>query len=216
MMKQIPMSGWLIVTATLLVLGTAMPVTADDKADCDQSNNLDLRIRGCTGLIASGELESGGTAAAYIRRGNAYRGIGDYGRAIADNHKAVANYDEAVQLKPDDATIYYNRGSAYRAKGDSFRSAAGCDGAVPIKLDYSLVFNSNGASDYDNAIADYGRAIELREDYATAYNGRGSVYRSIRDYDKAIADYSKAIEFRAVSTPEQNPAIGRRKSWPLC
>ena len=48
--------------------------------------------------------------------------------------------------------------------------------------------------EYDLAIADYNRAIELSPDYARAYASRGSAYRSLREYDLAIADYNRALE----------------------
>ena len=48
--------------------------------------------------------------------------------------------------------------------------------------------------DYDRAIADYNKALELDPKDATAYNNRGYAYRQKGDYDKAIADYDKALE----------------------
>jgi tetratricopeptide (TPR) repeat protein len=48
--------------------------------------------------------------------------------------------------------------------------------------------------DYNRAIADYSKAIELDPKSAYVYNKRGSVYSSKKDYDYAIADYVRAIE----------------------
>ena len=48
--------------------------------------------------------------------------------------------------------------------------------------------------DYDRAIADYDKAIELNPKLAPAYNDRGNVYSAKGDYDRAIADFDKAIE----------------------
>ena len=49
---------------------------------------------------------------------------------------------------------------------------------------------------YDQAIADYNMAIELKPDYAQAYVNRGNAYRDKGVIDRAIADYSKAIELK--------------------
>jgi tetratricopeptide (TPR) repeat protein len=49
--------------------------------------------------------------------------------------------------------------------------------------------------DYDGAIADCSKAIELDPKYAFAYNSRGAAKDHKGDYDGAIADFSKAIEF---------------------
>ncbi len=48
--------------------------------------------------------------------------------------------------------------------------------------------------EYDLAIADYNRALELSPNYARAYASRGSAYRSLREYELAIADYNRALE----------------------
>jgi tetratricopeptide (TPR) repeat protein len=47
---------------------------------------------------------------------------------------------------------------------------------------------------YDKAIEDYNRAIELDPQYASAYRSRGSAYRIKKDYNEAVTDYDKAIE----------------------
>jgi len=47
---------------------------------------------------------------------------------------------------------------------------------------------------YEKAIADYNKVIELAPNYANAYNYRGLAYYLLEQYEKAIADYNKAIE----------------------
>jgi tetratricopeptide (TPR) repeat protein len=49
---------------------------------------------------------------------------------------------------------------------------------------------------YEAAIADLGKAVELKPDYAEAYNGRGIVFYELKQFDKAINDFSKAIELK--------------------
>jgi tetratricopeptide (TPR) repeat protein len=64
-----------------------------------------------------------------------------------------------------DAKAYFNRGLAYDDKGQ-----------------------------YDQAISDYSKAIEINSGIAEAYINRGNAYSKKSQYDKAISDYSKAIE----------------------
>ena len=47
---------------------------------------------------------------------------------------------------------------------------------------------------YDLAIADFNRALELDPDYAEAYSNRGLTYDSKGEYERAIKDYNTAIE----------------------
>jgi tetratricopeptide (TPR) repeat protein len=77
----------IVTTVIALALGPTIAM-ANTAADCSQSDNLDLSIKACTEL-------------------NAYSDKKDYPAAIA-------NYGKALELRPDNAGIYYNRGRAYR------------------------------------------------------------------------------------------------------
>jgi tetratricopeptide (TPR) repeat protein len=72
-----------------------------------------------------------------------------------------------IEIKPDDAKAYNNRGLAYYEKGDN-----------------------------DRAIADYNKAIGLEPDDADTYNNRGNAYSAKGDKDRAIADYNRAIKLK--------------------
>ena len=92
----------------------------------------------------------------------------NFNRAIAfakkgDFDKEVADYTEAIRLKPDLADAYYGRGLALGKKGD-----------------------------VDRSIADFSDAIRLNPKYAPAYYDRGVAYGMKRGAeDSAIADYIK-------------------------
>jgi tetratricopeptide (TPR) repeat protein len=74
-----------------------------------------LVVAGCA---APGSSNSNPTSAeGYYNRGNACAAKGDHDCAIAD-------YDQAIKLKPDFAEAYYNRGNDYAAKGDYDRAIA--------------------------------------------------------------------------------------------
>lgn len=64
-----------------------------------------------------------------------------------------------------DFTFYQNRANAYFVKGN-----------------------------YDLAVVDYNKVIELNSKEATAYLSRGLAYYNTKFYDLAIGDYTKAIE----------------------
>jgi len=51
-----------------------------------------------------------------------------------------------------------------------------------------------GRKEYDKAIADYTKAIQIDPKFASAYSNRGSAYGMKGEYDKAIADFNKAME----------------------
>ena len=52
-------------------------------------------------------------------------------------------------------------------------------------------------NEYDKAIIEYSKSIDLKADYAEAYNSRGNVYYyNKKEYEKAFVDYNKAIELK--------------------
>src|SRR5208282_210583 len=84
-----------------------------------------------------------------------------------DDDHAIAEFSEAIRLKPDHSLAYYNRANAYSDKGD-----------------------------YDKAIADYNEAIRLNPNFVEAHYTRGVFYVHKGGYDKAIADYIEAIHLK--------------------
>ena len=66
---------------------------------------------------------------------------------------------------PNDAKAYYSRGTAY----------------------YYL-------NQYERAIKDFDRAIELNPNDVKAYYNRGIVYYDLKQYGRAIKDFDRAIE----------------------
>ena len=68
-----------------------------------------------------------------------------------------------MELQPNDADAYYNRGVAYAKKGD-----------------------------FDNAIKDYNTAIQLNPDDADAYCNRGEAWLHLQEWEKAKSDLMAA------------------------
>lgn len=92
--------------------------------------------------------------------------------AQGDLDHALADFTKAVELDPNDATDYFNRGTVYKDKGD-----------------------------LDRALADYNRVIALNPDDGGAYRKRGVVYEAKGDFARAQADYKQAdrLELQALT-----------------
>ncbi len=76
--------------------------------------------------------------------------------------------------------------------------AAGC-ATVQTELKDAAAYNNRGNAywnegQYDQAISDYNKALEINPRHTQAYNNRGVAYRSKGQYDQAISDYNKALE----------------------
>ena len=131
------------------------------------------------------------SAETYFLRGNTKYELGLYDTAIAD-------YDRAIRLKPDDAGAYNNRGNAKKMLKEYFAAIADYDMAIGLKPDYAFAYNNRGTAkgklkEYFAAISDYDMAIGLKPDYVNAYYNRGNAKANLKEYFAAISDYDTAI-----------------------
>ena len=95
---------------------------------------------------------------AYLVSAATWYGQNAYDRAIADCNRAI-------ELAPDSAVAYNNRGVVWAAKWE-----------------------------LENAIADFETAIRLSPSFTVPYQNRGVVFERIRESEKALADFVKADE----------------------
>ena len=77
---------------------------------CDSdASHPDIKIVACTRNIKSGRFIGQNLAIAFTNRGLAYKKKGQWEKAIAD-------FSEAINLKPDFVFAFSNRGNAYYGK----------------------------------------------------------------------------------------------------
>jgi tetratricopeptide (TPR) repeat protein len=114
---------WLV--CALAAVMTANHVQADGVADGNagmealKNQDYDKAIRMFTRALLVGKLSQDDSEFAYFNRGNAYAGAGDLDKAVAD-------YQKAIQIKPDDDDAQ----SALQAALDKKSGATGSASAV--------------------------------------------------------------------------------------
>lgn len=94
-----------------------------------------------------------------------YKKQADDNVSKGDLEIALANYNKAIQLSPQNSSLYLNR---------------------------ALVFLKK--KDYEKAIAEYDKVIELSPKDLIAYANRANSYEKIGNTEKAVTDYKKIIE----------------------
>ena len=147
-------SGWIalgLAIAGTMPSGSVPAQTQQEWMLCQDLRSPDYPIQGCTAVIQAGRQILDRLAFAYNNRGVAYRLKAEYDKAIAD-------FDEAIKLRPDYPNAFNNRGVAYRNKGD-----------------------------LDHAMADYDQSITLKPDYLAAYYNRGLVLQEKGAYRLPIS-----------------------------
>ena len=102
-----------MLAASAIITVSSAAAWADDKGDCRNNKNDDVRIAACSVLIQRDPKD----ALAYHHRGLAYQVKGNWDGAIAD-------YTKAIELRPNYPLAYESRGRAYASKGDYTHAVA--------------------------------------------------------------------------------------------
>ena len=189
-----------LILLSLALTGTAESDTFKTNAQhCIGSSDDDRTISACTWLLDSGRMSESSKPIAFNNRGLAYYNKGQHDRAIAD-------FDEAIRLRPDYPLAYSNRGNAYDEKGQYDRAIQDYDEAIRQRPDFAEAYFNRAyvrenKRQYERAIADYSEAIRLNPDYADAYGNRGMVYLATGNRAAAIRDLRRQYD------------LGSRPDW---
>jgi tetratricopeptide (TPR) repeat protein len=112
--------------------------------------------------------------------------------------KAIADYDQAIELDPTNPEVYYARGYALRLQREYDKAIADYGRAITLSPADAAPYTGRSIAwvekqEYAKALADCNKAIELDPTSAMVYTNRGVVWRKQQEYGKALADYDKAI-----------------------
>ena len=118
---------------------------------------------------------------------------------------AIKDFDAAINLVPDFADAYINRGYARKKMGDLEGAIEDYDTAIHLGEDYAYVYFIRAIAKADSgdkkgAIKDYDSAIRLDAAYTKAYVMRGGVKSYLGDTEGAIKDYNTVIRLKPENT----------------
>jgi tetratricopeptide (TPR) repeat protein len=138
------------------------------------------------------------------------RGIA-YGHCVTVNGckemlgNALADFNWALELDPEDSPAYINRALVYMYQDNYDDAIADCNRALEIDSQLAMAYLNRGAArfykgishyhmgNYDRAIADMGLVLKSKRYEVFAHNWRGLVYLKKEDYDRALADFYEAV-----------------------
>lgn len=135
-----------IVMCTVALLSIATAALADDQAVCAERQGQ-KSIAACTRLISGGRIDTSELTLVHVLRGTAYRGTGDYNRAIADFTQAI-KLARQMNLMDILASSLVVRANAYSLQGDQNNALA--DYRAALVLDPKNEQASNGIGELQN------------------------------------------------------------------
>ena len=111
---------------------------------------------------------------------------------------AIKHYTAALQLNPDLAEIYHNRGTLQNLLGQHKSAIADWDAALACNPDFTEAYFNRAAAkttlgDFEGGIVDCSAAIERNPDAVPAYYNRAQARMGLKQYTEGIEDYDKAL-----------------------
>jgi tetratricopeptide (TPR) repeat protein len=120
---------------------------------------------------------------------------------------AIADYTEAIRLRPDFAETYYLRGLTYEDLKQYDKAISDYTEAIrlqPPKFEDAAIFRGEmyalranayfSLKQYGKAISDYTEAIRLWPDFTWLYEFRANAYDKLGNHSRAEQDRKKASE----------------------
>lgn len=132
------------------------------------------------------------TAEEYYYKAYNYYQIGEY-------QESILYYDQAIELNPNNAYYYNNRGVSKNKLEDHIGAITDYNIAIDINPNEGLFHFNRGNSknildDLRGSLLDYSKAIEMDTNDYKSYICRAITKRKLKDYRGALIDSSKAIE----------------------
>lgn len=136
----------------------------------------------------------------------AFAKLGSIFDANGDRDKAIANYEKAVAINPEYATLYAPLGLAYVDAGEVAKAENCLQKATTASIDDVDVRFLRGLVNFKQnnnaeALSALDRALEMDGRFVEAQYYRGQVLDRMGKSDQAIASYQKAIELEPAFTP---------------
>lgn len=193
MKRKVAMALFLL-TASLAA--SWRPAAAGLVDECRGHAWPDVQLRACTEIITNSRFGQDARALAYLYRGEARADAGAFQRAIAD-------FSESIQLKPDNVPAFAGRARAEfsvrnftDAVADYSEAIRRAPATANLLIARGHVYLAQGNP--DASIRDLTEAIRLDPGSATAFNNRGLALRKKGELDAAMQDYSAAITINPV------------------
>ena len=133
----------------------------------------------------------------YRRHLGALHGLGLIAFQSNDLSGALDFLNQALDVAPDNAVLYYDRALVFQRQGENFAAIKNYDLAVFLNNTYVSAYSNRGIAleavgKPDLALANYEIALSLDPSFASAWYNRANLYKANNLFSKAIQLYSTA------------------------
>ena len=112
--------------------------------------------------------------------------------------KAIECYSRALEINPNYAKVWYNKGNALSKLGRHEEAIECYDRVLEINQNFAAWYNKGVVlgelGRYEEEIECYDKALEINPNFAGALNNKGVALSKLRRYEEAIEYYNKALE----------------------
>ena len=112
--------------------------------------------------------------------------------------EAIDDFNQSIQLSPENPAVYNNRGNALMDLGHPEEAIKDFDRAITLSPNYGAAYNNRGNARmalgrHNLAFQDFRKAVELMPQSAVPFNGRGTAHAELKRYHAAVRDLSRAV-----------------------
>ena len=139
--------------------------------------------------LESEELDNQQRAKALMLRGRVQTGAA----------KALADFDQAIALAPDDSALQLTRAVLLRAQKKNAEALEGIESVLEAEPDNAAAVMLMGEilrdeKKYEQALAVFDQMHELVPDQPVPFQQRGEIYRELKEFDRAVEQFSRVID----------------------
>jgi tetratricopeptide (TPR) repeat protein len=184
---------------TLVLIAAASPTRAEDVTLLRAREGAAALLRGqYEKAVASYDEALTNPEIADFVKASIYSDRGVAKWRLKQTKEAVDDFNQSIQISPENATVYNNRGNALMDLGHPEEAVKDFDRAIALSPNYGAAYNNRGnahtaLAQYDPAFQDFRKAVELMPTSAVPFNGRGKAHAALMRYHAALRDFSKAI-----------------------
>jgi len=136
-----------------------------------------------------------------------------YGNKFKDYDKALQDLNVAIKLDSNNFSYYQDRSKVYielkkydKALTDISKAISLIEEEKRDSFFISMYYVDRAVlyhfylKDYNMALNDYNKIIEIKPEYSSNYTSRGGCYKELGDNESALVDFNKAIELEPESS----------------